>query len=43
MKKAMNRKCTIECLGGEFYKTSSYSEGLSFKVFWVTQCWDVGR
>jgi len=38
----MNRKSTIECLGGVFYETSSYSEGLRFKVFWITQCWDVG-
>lgn len=43
MKKHMNRKFTIECLGGEFYKTSSYSEGLKFKVAWITQFWDVGR
>jgi hypothetical protein len=43
MKKPMNKKFTIRCLGGEFYKNSSYSIGLRFKVFWVTQCWDVGR
>ena len=43
MKKHMNRKFTIECLGGEFYKISSYSEGLRFKVFRVTQCWNVRR
>jgi hypothetical protein len=43
MKKPMDRKFTIECLSVEFYKTSSYSKGLRFKVFWVTQCWDVGR
>jgi hypothetical protein len=39
----MNKNVTIECLGGKFYKTSLYSEGLSFKVCWVTKCWDVGR